>query len=230
MKALLMVNSELRNALNGLNTVSNNTTRRLDMTYYTVLEKLTVLQQTITSLREIAHLTRAVNEDFESEAQEVVDDVTNQLDGFSSFADQEKRITALQSRVQAGREKIKLLGERVDVVRERVDGWEVADGEWQEKTRRRLRWMWIVMSAAVAVLAVVMGVWYTPTKTNVGMDGIGEALNATGLLGKQPDWERMRNETWNLKRETGRKLERLMVKGGEELVDEDPRLRVFDEL
>ncbi|KAH9214536.1 hypothetical protein DL95DRAFT_389506, partial [Leptodontidium sp. 2 PMI_412] len=108
--------TELRNALNNLNTHSNLTTRRLDTTYYSVLEKLTTLQSTITSLKELAHLTRGLTEQFGTEAQEVVDDVTGQVDGFNGFRDQEARIKGLMERVDGGRERIKILAGRVEVV------------------------------------------------------------------------------------------------------------------
>ncbi|KAG4427033.1 hypothetical protein IFR05_017484, partial [Cadophora sp. M221] len=144
--------TELRNALNNLNTHSNLTTRRLDTTYYSVLEKLTTLQSTITSLKELAHLTRGLTEQFETEAQEVVDDVTGQVNGFDRFRDQEVRIKGLTKRVDVGRERIKTLAGRVEIVRDRVEGWEVAEGEWQEKTRKRLRILWVGMSFVVGIV------------------------------------------------------------------------------
>ncbi|KAK0103289.1 hypothetical protein ONS95_005321 [Cadophora gregata] len=235
--------TELRNALNTLNTHSNTTTRRLDTTYYSVLEKLSTLQNTITSLKELAHLTRGLTEQFSSESQDVVDDVTGQLDGFDGFTDQEDRIKALQDRVASGRSRIKELGARVEVVRERVEGWEVAEGEWQEKTRRRLRVLWVGMSVVVGIVVVVMAVQYTPAREmrgmgNVGLeDGKGEGvkgLNATGLLGVIPDMEGVRegSEDWSLARKgMGERIwEKLREGEGERLGEEDPRLRVFDEL
>jgi hypothetical protein len=169
-----------------------------------------------------------LNEEFTIEAQEVVDDVTGQLDGFGGFRDQEVRLGALKARVERGREKIKALGERVDVVKERVDGWEIAEGEWQEKTRKRLRILWILMSIVAAVMVALMAYEYTPARTTHG-PGVMKGLNASGLLGKIPDMESLKNETWTLKREVGEKLEGL--KNREDAPpDEDPRLRVFDEL
>src|SRR5437016_3208943 len=111
-----------------LNALSNTTTRRLDNTYYSILEKLSMLQSTISSLKELANMTRALKTDFKAESDEVVSDVSAQLDTFSDFSEQEKRIEALQERIKKGREKIKVLANRVDVVKERVEGWERAEG------------------------------------------------------------------------------------------------------
>jgi len=230
---------ELRNALNTLNTHSNSTTRRLDTTYYSVLEKLSTLQSTIASLKELAHLTRGLTEQFSTEAQEVVDDVTGQLDGFDGFTEQEEKIKALQERVESGRARIKELGGRVEVVRERVEGWEVAEGEWQDKTRRRLRVLWVGMSFIVGIVVVLMAVQYTPARDLKVMGNTSEGakgLNTTGLLGVIPDMQGLRegSEDWSLaRRGMGEKvLEKLrqVERGGDRDGEEDPRLRVFDEL
>ncbi|KAH7398019.1 hypothetical protein BKA64DRAFT_673360 [Cadophora sp. MPI-SDFR-AT-0126] len=232
--------SELRNALNTLNTHSNSTTRRLDTTYYSVLEKLSTLQSTITSLKELAHLTRGLTEEFSTEAQEVVDDVTGQLDGFDGFREQEERLKALQERVGTGRARIKELGERVEVVRERVEGWEVAEGEWQDKTRRRLRVLWVGMSLVAGIIVVLMAVQYTPARELKVMGNSSEGVkgsNATGLLGVIPDIAGVReegSEEWTLA-STGmgeKVMEKLREgeRGRDGNGEEDPRLRVFDEL
>ncbi|KAG0647949.1 hypothetical protein D0Z07_5815 [Hyphodiscus hymeniophilus] len=123
---------ELRNAILGLNTLSNNTTRRLDNTYYGVLEKLSVLQRTIMSMKELAIMTKQLNEEFKTESESVTRDVEVQLDGFAGFEDQQKRIGGLQERVMVGRDQIKTLGARVDVVNERVEGGGMA-GENKEE-------------------------------------------------------------------------------------------------
>lgn len=227
-KANKVLYSELRHALNDLNTLSNTTTRRLDTTYYSVLEKLSMLQNTITSLHELSNLTRGLTESFSAEAQEVVDDVTGQLDGFDGFRDQEIRIAALKARVEKGREKIKGLGSRVDVVTERVEGWEVAEGEWQEKTRKRLRILWVVVSVVVALVLSMMAFQYTPARTPG--PGAMKGLNRSGLLGKIPDMEEMKNESWSLKKKVGDVLEEGLRGKDTEDGTEDPRLRVFDEL
>ncbi|KAH7354697.1 hypothetical protein BKA65DRAFT_475180 [Rhexocercosporidium sp. MPI-PUGE-AT-0058] len=219
---------ELRNALNTLNTHSNLTTRRLDTTYYSVLEKLSALQSTITSLKELAHLTRGLTEEFATEAQEVVDDATGQVDGFDGFRAQEGRIKGLMERVSGGGRGLK----------ERVEGWEVAEREWQDKTRRRLRALWVGMSFVVGVMVVLMAVRHTPVRTaGGGLDENGrevKGLNVTGLLGVFPDMKGLRegNESWNMVRKGVGEgvLEKLRENERDGLGEEDPRLRVFDEL
>lgn len=210
----------------GLNTLSNNTTRRLDNTYYAVLEKLSTLKSTIVSLKELASMTKQLSEEFKTQSEEVVHDVEIQLDGFAGFEDQQKRIQDLQGRVAAGRERIKTLGGRIDIVRERVDGWEKAEGEWQEKTRKRLRILWIFMAAVAVVLLCLMGFQYTPRSQVDMLKGV----NTSSLAEVLPDLERIGNRTSSWKNVTLEAFEKMFEKDEEIKLEEDPRLRLFDEL
>lgn len=206
----------------GLNTLSNNTTRRLDNAYYSVLEKLGALHSTISSLKELANMTKELNTEFKSEANDLVRDVTAQLEGFDQFSSQEKRISELAERVKTGRERIRTLGERVDVVKDRVEGWEKAEEEWQERTRKNLRMMWIIMAVVGGILLAIVAFQYTPA-----MNGMEEprGLNSTGLLGKYPDFESLKNESQALRKEVEQALE-----SSRKPLAEEPRLRAFDEL
>jgi hypothetical protein len=218
---------ELRNALLELNALSNNTTRRLDNTYYSVLEKLSILQSTITSMKELASITRQLNHEFTGESEGVVADVTSQLDSFEGFNDQEKHISRLAERVQKGRERIKALGGRVDLVKSRVEGWEAAEAEWKDKTRRRLKMMWIVMAIIGGIFVINLVFQYSPAKST--LTETSEALNGSGLLGNMPDLDldTMKNDTRVMQRHSRQVLEGLR---NNERREEDPRLRAFDEL
>lgn len=144
----------------------------------------------------------------------------------------------LAQRVQAGRAKIQGLGERVDTVKRRVEGWERAEGEWQEKTRRRLRVLWILMSVMVGVMVGLVAFSYTPTVRTTAPAGLGtlKGLNVSEFVGRIPGLDEQGNLTWSL---TGRKgkgegvLKRLLHKrhqgDGQDEV-EDERLRLLDEL
>ncbi|TVY87363.1 hypothetical protein LAWI1_G005723, partial [Lachnellula willkommii] len=209
-----------------LNTLSNNTTRRLDNTYYNVLEKLSMLQNTISSLKELAGMTKALNSEFKAESEEIVSDIRMQIDSFEGFESQESKIAGLQARIVQGREKITVLGGRVDVVRERVEGWEKAELEWQEKTRKRLRVLWIVMSVVAVLVVAIVVLRYTPARTQG--PGVVKGMNMTGLEKKV---EEIGGGVFNLTRGvgTGDKLKGLQD-GDEDSLADDPRLRLLDEL
>lgn len=186
-----MVRRGLGKSLADLNTFSNDTTRRLDETYYAVLEKTSALQSTISAMKELAILSRDIKDEFEKQSDEMVQDVQGQLDTLGGFEEQEKRIGGLQERIRTGRNKIHGLSERVDVVRRRVEGWEKADLEWRQRTRKRLRNVWIIMSVVFATLVLLLvGAKYAPPSEMADLDGQGAAPD--GSDGPSPSFSLQR--------------------------------------
>jgi len=162
--------SGLKTSLSSLQSVSTATTRRLDDAYYSVLEKLGALQSTIVALKDLATLSQATNSSFETDSEELVTEVSAQLDGYQGqFEDQQRRIEALQTRIYAGRDKIGALSERVDAVKEQIETWEKADKEWQERTRRRLKAFWVLTS--VVAVAVLVGMIFVNSGSQVVLEG-----------------------------------------------------------
>ena len=206
-----------------MNALSNNTTSRLDNIYYSVLEKLSVLQNNISSMKELAGMTKKLNEEFKTESEEMATEVRGQLETFENFKSQEERIKALQERVKAGRDKIGALGGRVEAIRDRVEGWEKAEFEWQERTRKRLRVLWTIMSIAAIILIALILFRYTPARTPAVQ--YSQGMNTSAI----PDFAKLGNETLRLKNHTAQIIEQLRKKGGDKPKD-DPRLKVFDEL
>ncbi|KAL2167240.1 hypothetical protein VTG60DRAFT_1564 [Thermothelomyces hinnuleus] len=153
--------SGLQRSLAELESFATTTTKQLDDTYYAFVEKLSALQGTIIALKELCERSRQLNDRFSTEADDLVTDISAQLDTFGQFEDQQKRIELLQGRIQAGRERIKSLSERVDAVSTRIESWERADREWQEKTRKRLKAIWVVTSVVCfLVLSLFIGSQY----------------------------------------------------------------------
>ncbi|KAH8676292.1 hypothetical protein BX600DRAFT_198801 [Xylariales sp. PMI_506] len=153
----------LSKSLTDLGAFSISTTRRLDDAYYAVLEKLSALQNTMVGVRELASMSQETNELFRTDSQGLVTEIDSQLTALGQFDEQQQRIESLQSRIHAGRHKVQALSERVDVVRERVESWERADREWQERTRKRLRVIWIITVFLVSILALLfIAVQYAP--------------------------------------------------------------------
>ena len=131
---------------------STTATRRLDDTYYSILKKLGLLQSTIASLKELADDSQQLQASFQAESDEIARDFGAQLDALGQFDEQQERIEALQGRIRAGRDRAQGLSERVRVVQGRIEGWENADEEWQERTRRRLKVIWVIMSTVLCAL------------------------------------------------------------------------------
>ncbi|KAK4451735.1 hypothetical protein QBC34DRAFT_52279 [Podospora aff. communis PSN243] len=155
--------SGLRKTMAQLEEFSVAATNQLGDKYNSVSEKLAMLKTTIVALKELAGLSNQMNTTFAADAEDLVADITSQLDGFGQFEDQQARIEKLQSRISAGRDKIKVLSKRVDVVRERIENWERADKEWQERTRKRLKVVWVVTSIlAFVFLLLFLSAQYAP--------------------------------------------------------------------
>jgi hypothetical protein len=178
-----------------------------------------MLQSTIIALKELAGMSHETNASFKKESAELVGEISAQLDSFGQFEDQEGRIESLKGRIHAGREKISVLGGRVDTVRERIEGWERADREWQERTRRRLKAMWVVTSTVVFVLVLfLVSAQYVPASVEEGtVRAANESLNYLRGASSGAD---------------GRDLLGLASNGtaGGPPSPPDEKLRVFDEL
>lgn len=178
------MSSGLRNSLVSLATFSSTTNRRLDEAYYTVLQKLTALQNTILALKELSEASAATSAGFSAEAQSVLAEAQSQLDALGDFSEQQDRVQALQDRVHGGRERIAALSERVDVVRRRVEKWERADREWQGRTRRKLKIVWgVVLGLGLLFLLLYWGAHFYALEIDGAVGGLkeGAVTVKTGL-------------------------------------------------
>jgi hypothetical protein len=219
---------EFRRSLLELNTLSNNTTSRLDNTYYSVLEKLSALNNTIASLKELALMTRKLNDDFVKESSEAVTEIGTQLDAFKDFEEQEQKIENLEQRIEAGREKAQTLAYRVEAMKQKIERWETVEGEWQQRTRKRLKILWGITAVILMILAGLTVFQYTPARTQG--PGVLRGLNVSNMTINRSEIEsRLGNETLRMKKSAINALERLR-RPPEDEMGNDPRLRAFDEL
>ncbi|CAI7596351.1 unnamed protein product [Penicillium crustosum] len=151
----------LRSALTSIGTLATDVTRRLDYTYYNLLEKITALNSTISSFQELSDSASTLLNDFEHETAGLDQDIRKQLNDLKGFQSQIQKADALEQRMKAGRQRVEELGKRLETVRHEIDSWEQRETEWQTRTSRRLRIFWgIVISALlVLVLALVLQNW-----------------------------------------------------------------------
>lgn len=128
---------ELRKSLRALSGFSLATTRRLDDTYYSILEKVASLRSAIGGLQELLDLTKQLRDEFQTDTDELEADVQGQTDGFGGFSMQRGRIEELEARIKAGREKANGLSDRLETVRQRVEVRRRVEGEWQAQSSRK---------------------------------------------------------------------------------------------
>ena len=221
------VSSGIQRSLTDLGTFSTATARRLDVAYSSVLEKLGVLQGTMMALKELASLSQSMNDEFAQESQEVVRDVQTQLDAFKQFNDQQDRIQTLQDRIDSGRKTIQGLSERVDLVLDRIDSWERADREWQERTRKRLKIIWLITSGIIFLMILLfISAQYAPdgleeATVRFANESISKIRNMTAGSPDESSWAPGGNNT--------RRLQSMLNRTVDGSAD-DRLLRAFDEL
>ncbi|KAL8387780.1 hypothetical protein RB595_009677 [Gaeumannomyces hyphopodioides] len=239
----------LQTAVADLNIASTSTARRLDDAYTSVMDKLGTLSGTAAALEELREAWRDAADGFSRETDELVADVSAQIDGLGTFDSQRRLIESLQSRIHDGRERIQQLSGRVDAVHERIEGWERADREWQERTRRRLKTVWVVTSVLILVLLVFLLVvaghdvprqqphmadkGESATSATEPSDRVRSAVasghvpTARGVGGEGPAEAGEHGED---SAPAARLFKSLNQNGRDSRVDADKRLRVFDEL
>ncbi|CAK7219718.1 hypothetical protein SEUCBS140593_003989 [Sporothrix eucalyptigena] len=165
----------LQSAVADLDSLSTATSQRLDAAYGSVLSRLSALQDTVLALRSLASAARATNRRFTTEAEAITHEIDQQVTQLEvqghtansnnkesgvvlTPADQQHRLEQLSERVHRGRQTIKDLADRVETARSRVERWERADRAWQERTRTRLKVLWVIVSSVVLVLVVLLAV------------------------------------------------------------------------
>jgi chromosome segregation ATPase len=114
-------------------------TRKLDDIYYNILERLAGLQSTISSLQELSGHTKELRQNFDKEAEEVQNDITEQVDSFGGFEGQRSRINSLQSRIKESKSTTGSLTERLEAARDRVQVLENQEAEVQASITCRFK-------------------------------------------------------------------------------------------
>ncbi|GES66859.1 hypothetical protein ATEIFO6365_0016014700 [Aspergillus terreus] len=172
----------LRSALSFIGTLATDITRRLDYTYYNLLEKIAALNTTVSSFQELSDSTTTLLADFERETRSLEQDVRKQIGELREFQPQIQRIENLEQRMRAGRTRASALSDRLEAMRAEIDRWEKREVEFQTRVNRRLRIFWAAVAAAIltAVIALVIQNWTTVSGSE-GFAQAGELANRTTL-------------------------------------------------
>ncbi|KAJ5086284.1 hypothetical protein NUU61_007591 [Penicillium alfredii] len=151
----------LRSALSSLGTLATDVTRRLDYTYYNLLEKITALNSTITLFQELSDSASTLLTDFERETAGLDQEIRKQINDLKGFEPHREKADALEARMKLGKQRVEGLGHRLEAVGHEIDSWERRETEWQTRISRRLRifWTFVTGTLLVLVLAVVVQNW-----------------------------------------------------------------------
>jgi len=226
-KLMRLSNRELRTILQSLSELSMSTTRKLDDIYYSILEKVSILQSTVGSLQELSSLTRQLRHDFDDEAETLQDDMQEQINGFGGFNLQKSRIDSLESRIKGSREKADKLSERLQAAQERIHVLEVKEGEWQTTVNRRFTIFWTILGIIAAlIVAITIFNFTNPAARQAAANATMPNSNTSSRPVSTP---LAAIEISVSKQDTSSSL-RQAFSSSISALEEDPRLRIFDEL
>lgn len=186
-----------------------------------MLEKFSTLQHSVAALQELCSTARRLNDDFVHDSENVTKEGQEQLKTLEDLAAQQTSIESLQSRITVGRKRVSKLSERVDVVRQRAEAWSKVEAQWEEKTRRRIKLFWGLSAAILLILLGLLVFQYTPTRQ---VTGLGKNFTALGVGAGIKN-----NETLASTNEEMSALDELR-RVPDAALEDDPRLRIFDEL
>ena len=142
--------AELQRRLAAVNKTSIDITRKLDYTYYKLLEKVGNLVSLVQSFQSLSTQTQELVSNFAREASTLETAVKNKLETFQTgFHERETRVRRLEERGTRATTKAQQLGARLETARQRVEAWEKREGA--ERRRRSRFW-----KSAWTLLLVVM--------------------------------------------------------------------------
>ncbi|KAF2730164.1 hypothetical protein EJ04DRAFT_515424 [Polyplosphaeria fusca] len=148
--------NDLRSSLQKLSEHSLKTSRRLDDTYYSILEKVSVLRQMIGNLQELSSLTKELHANFQTDTRDLAEDVQGTFEGFRGFEKQQEQVDTLERRIKAGREKADALSKRLNEARTRVEERAKVEAEREARTTQRLRIFWGILGTVLGLVVIAI--------------------------------------------------------------------------
>jgi len=182
-----------------LDGAAHDATRRLDDTYYALLERLGTLRSTVSALQKLYNGIEHGRKEFEGQTKELGSRTKGQLDEFGGFQAQGREIDGLVARLEKGRMKAKEVEKRLEGIRGRLEKWDERERENTKVRKRRWGIFWTVIGLLVGLLLAI-AIWK-------GIQGREqEVINFVGDVTKQVEVgfgmerkARKRNETLGIR-------------------------------
>lgn len=168
---------EVAEALNALSRDAHTATRKLDDTYYALLERLGTLKSTITSLRELSASATQARTEWETEISIAGQEVEAKLQSFNGFKGQEKIVEDLVSRLKKGKTTAGGLEDRLEACRGRLERFQKKEQEDRKTVSKRWKICWVALSAMVLLL-VGLVLW----RRQRGQPALLEEMRRTGQM------------------------------------------------
>lgn len=147
---------EMRCRLDNVTKEGLEISRRLDYTYYTLLEKRTSLSSIVSQFQSLRDQILGFRSKVGSDLETLNEDVTTNINGIRGKAEGRRmeRVEQLETRMKLGREKATLLGNRLEAARHILTEYEDREIEYRAKIGRRFKMTWI--SSLILICIVVL--------------------------------------------------------------------------
>jgi predicted nucleic acid-binding Zn-ribbon protein len=164
---------ELRSHLDDLGQMSTDITRRLDYTYYSLLERIGSLVSTIHSFQSLATQSRALVDGFEKEAEHLDTDIKRRVAKFEDgFSEREVRVADLEQRGTKARTKAEQLGKRLESARIIVEDWQKRENDAVRARARMWKGTWFTVIGVLGIIMMLV-VW---KEWSSGVDAVRAGL------------------------------------------------------
>ena len=140
-------------------------TRQLDDTYYSMLEKASILRSTVASLQQLAEESKRRHSTFKENTTKLEQGTKQNLDGFNNFDGQEKMINDLVGQLKASKERTGELNERLEAARNRIEAYE---HRWNEHQKKRRQNWGIIWASIIGLIAFIFAVIAAKNRSAVG--------------------------------------------------------------
>ncbi|KAI5208997.1 hypothetical protein E4T39_01113 [Aureobasidium subglaciale] len=153
-------------ALNAVSRDAHTATRKLDDTYYALLQKLGLLRATIASFQDLHSCLDDTTKDFATRSDSLVKDITGQIDAFGDMAQQDENIHQLVKRLHKAKERAESYESRLESCRLRLEQWEKTEQEVNKRNNRT----WAVALTALTtfvIFVLVIVLWRKGTLASV---------------------------------------------------------------
>jgi hypothetical protein len=151
--------AELRDRLADVGRQSGEIGRRLEYTYYALLEKLGSLVGTIHSFQSLSEQSRQLIKNFESETSKLDEDIQRRVSKFgSTFEERDVRVAEMEERSMKAGRKAQELQTRLQNVRTIIENWEKREDAAVKKWFRV--WGFVFWGSVIVFMLIISIVAY----------------------------------------------------------------------
>ena len=148
---------ELRDKLSTLNQTGTDITRRLDYTYYSLLEKIGSLVSTIGSFQSLSKQSHDLIENFSKEATALDSSTRDRTETLrEGFEARQVRVAGLEGRGVQAQEKATKLSARLESARRKVQEWERREAEAVKKRERWWKGVWGTFGTTLGIIVLII--------------------------------------------------------------------------